>query len=49
MKRGQSIAEYIVLFLVVSAAFAAIYQFAIRAVSGRLDVFSKVVDTSAPD
>jgi len=46
MKRGQSIVEYVVLFLVVSAAFAAMYELASRAVSGRMALFANMVDTS---
>ncbi len=47
MKRGQSIVEYMVLFLVVSAAFAAMYELASRAVSGRMAIFADMVDTKS--
>ncbi len=46
MRRGQSIVEYIVLLLVVAAAFGAMYGFASRAVSGRMAIFANMVDTS---
>ncbi len=45
-KMGQSMAEYVVLFLIVAAAFTVMYQFAMRAVNGRMALFSKMVDTS---
>lgn len=46
--KAQSMAEYVVLFLIVTAAFTIMYQFAVRAVSGKLLLFGKMVDTSPP-
>ena len=46
MREGQSIVEYIMLFLIVSAAFGVMYEFASRAVSGRMAIFANMVDTS---
>ncbi len=46
IQKAQSITEYIVLLMVVSAAFMVMYRLASDAVNGRLAIFSKMVDTS---
>ncbi len=44
---GQSLMEYVLLFAIVAAAFAAMYPFAMRAVNGRLSLLEELADTSA--
>ena len=46
---AQSMLEYVTLFAIVAAAFTAMYQFAVRSVNGKLELFENIVDTSPPN
>ncbi len=43
---AQSMLEYVTLFAIVAAAFSVMYQFAVRSVNSKIELFENMVDTS---
>lgn len=43
---GQSMLEYVTLFAIVAAAFSIMYQFAVRSVNSKIELFENMVNTA---